>query len=135
MAIISNGTTIADAGAFSASLGAMTHIKTITASNDANASFHHGTSSVVLDSTYPIYIIKFINVHPATNDTKFFFQANGAGETGFNETITSLAAISVSPVCKVNMEGLSSAVAVCLSITPLSGLEINLTSLSVPNCM
>ena len=73
MAFISNGTTILDAGAFTASLGAMTHIKTITASNDANASFHHGTSSVVLDSTYPIYIFKFINVHPATNDTQFFF--------------------------------------------------------------
>ena len=89
MAIISNGTTIADAGAFSANLGSMVHIKTITASNDANVDFNHGTSNVVLDSTYPIYIIKFINVHPATNDTQFFFQANGAGETGFNETITS----------------------------------------------
>ena len=89
MAIISNGTTIADAGAFSANLGSMVHIKTITASNDANVDFNHGTSGVVLDSTYPIYIIKFINVHPATNDTQFFFQANGAGETGFNETITS----------------------------------------------
>ena len=89
MAIISNGTTIADAGAFSASLGAMTHIKTITASNDANASFHHGTSSVVLDSTYPIYIFKFINVHGASNDTVFSFQANAAGASGENETITS----------------------------------------------
>jgi len=89
MAFISNGTTILDAGAFTASLGAMTHIKTITASNDANASFHHGTSSVVLDSTYPIYIFKFINVHPATNDTQFFFQGNAVGASGENETITS----------------------------------------------
>ena len=62
MAIISNATTILDAGAFSVELGNMVHIKTITASNDANASFHHGTSSVVLDSTYPIYIFKFINM-------------------------------------------------------------------------
>ena len=89
MAIISNGTTIADAGSFSASLGAMTHIKTITASNDANVDFEHGTSSVVLDSTYPIYIIKLINIHGASNDTVFSFQANGAGETGFNEAIVS----------------------------------------------
>jgi hypothetical protein len=89
VAIISNAVTIADAGAFSVNLGSMVHIKTITASNDANASFHHGTSSVVLDSTYPIYIIKLINIHGATNDTVFSFQANGAGETGFNETITS----------------------------------------------
>ena len=89
MAIISNGTTIADAGAFSANLGSMVHIKTITVSNAANASFHHGTSSVVLDSTYPIYIFKFINVHPATNDTQFFFQGNAVSASGENETITS----------------------------------------------
>ena len=61
MAFISNGTTMLDAGAFSVSLGAMTHIKTITASNDANVDFEHGSSSVVLDSTYPIYLIKLIN--------------------------------------------------------------------------
>ena len=71
------------------SASSMTLIKTITASNDANVDFEHGSSSVVLDSTYPVYIVKFINVHPVTNDTQFFFQANGAGETGFNETITS----------------------------------------------
>ena len=46
-----------------------------------------------------------------------------------------MVAISVSPVCSVSETGLSSAVAVCFSIRPLSGLEINLTSLSVPNCM
>jgi hypothetical protein len=79
-----------DADGFStAGASSMTLIKTITASNDANVDFEHGSSSVVLDSTYPVYIIKFINVHPVTNDTQFFFQANGAGETGFNETITS----------------------------------------------
>ncbi len=89
MAFISNGTTMLDAGAFSVGLGAMTHIKTITASNDANVDFEHGTSSVVLDSTYPIYLIKLINIHPASNDTQFRFQGNAAGETGFNETITS----------------------------------------------
>ena len=60
MAIISNGTTIADAGAFSSSLGSMVHIKTITAtSGTATVSFVDGTSSVVLDNTYPIYLFKF----------------------------------------------------------------------------
>ena len=54
MAIISNATTIADAGAFSVSLGAMTHIKTLTASSSANLQFVHGSSSVVFDGTYPI---------------------------------------------------------------------------------
>ena len=66
MAIISNGTTIADAGAFSASLGSMVHIKTVTASSSADVTFVHGTSSVVLDGTYPVYLFKLINPHPAT---------------------------------------------------------------------
>ena len=62
MAFISNGTTILDAGAFSASLGAMTFIKNVTVSGASNATILHGTSSVVFDSTYPIYVIKYINV-------------------------------------------------------------------------
>ena len=89
MAFVSNGTTMLDAGSFSVGLGSLTHIKTITASNDANVDFEHGSSSVVLDSTYPIYLIKLINIHPASNDTQFQFQGNAAGETGFNETINS----------------------------------------------
>ena len=51
--------------------GAMTLIKTITASSDSTISFVDGSSDVVLDSTYPIYLFKFINIHPATNDTGF----------------------------------------------------------------
>jgi len=88
MAIISNATTIADAGAFSASLGAMTHIKTLTASNSANLTFVHGASSVVLDSTYPIYMFKYTNAHPVTNDQPFLFQGTTDG-SNFNTTITS----------------------------------------------
>jgi hypothetical protein len=38
MAIISNAVTIADAGAFSVSLGSMVHIKTLTASASATLS-------------------------------------------------------------------------------------------------
>ena len=63
MAIISNAVTIADAGAFSTSLGAMTLIKTLTASSSSTLSFVHGASSVVLDSTYPVYLFKLINIH------------------------------------------------------------------------
>jgi len=88
MAIISNGTTIADAGAFSASLGSMTHIKTLTASSSSTLSFVDGSADVVLDSTYPIYKFEFINIHPATGTTHFSFQANAAGGSGFNETVT-----------------------------------------------
>jgi hypothetical protein len=71
MAIISNAVTIADAGAFSVSLGSMVHIKTLTASASATLSFVHGTADVVLDSTYPIYKFEFINIHPATNNVGF----------------------------------------------------------------
>ena len=71
MAIISNATTIADAGAFSAGQGAMVLIKTITVSSSNTVSFVNGASSVVIDDTYPIYMFKFINIHPANNDVDF----------------------------------------------------------------
>ena len=78
MAVISNATTIADAGTFSVDLGAMVLIKTLTASSSANLAFVNGASSVVLDNTYSTYIFKFINIHPATDDV--FFQFNGSDD-------------------------------------------------------
>jgi hypothetical protein len=69
--------------------GAMTLIKTLTASSSSTLSFVDGSSDVVLDSTYPIYLFKFINIHPATDGTAFSFQGNAAGGSGYNETITS----------------------------------------------
>ena len=89
MAFISNGTTMLDAGAFSVNLGAMTHIKTITASSSGTVQFQDGTSSVVLDNTYPIYLFKFINMHPSVDNHIFEFQGNASGGSGYNETITS----------------------------------------------
>ena len=64
MAIISNAVTIADAGAFSVSLGSLVHIKTLTASASATLTFVGGASSVVLDNTFPIYKFEFIGLHP-----------------------------------------------------------------------
>jgi len=91
VAIISNATTIADAGSFSVSLGAMTFIKELNTSGGAvaNMTFHHGTSSVVLNNTYPIYKFVFNNMHPAGNAVFWTFQANAVDASGFNETITS----------------------------------------------
>jgi hypothetical protein len=54
--------------------GSMTLIKTLTASSSANLSFVDGSSDVVLDNTYPVYLFKFINIHPATNGS--IFQVN-----------------------------------------------------------
>jgi len=47
--------------------GAMTLIKEQTASASATIDFVDGTSDVVLDNTYPIYLFKFINVHASAN--------------------------------------------------------------------
>ena len=67
MGLISNGTTLLDAGSISAAKGALTHIKTLTASSSANLSFVHGSASVVLDGTYKEYIFKFYDIHPSAN--------------------------------------------------------------------
>jgi hypothetical protein len=45
------------------------------------------TSSI--DSTYKLYIFKFINIGPATNNTAFQVQFNAASQSGYNEVITS----------------------------------------------
>jgi len=58
-----------DADGFTtAAEGSMVLIKTVTASSDSTISFVDGTSDVVLDNTYPIYLFKFINIHPASDD-------------------------------------------------------------------
>ena len=68
MGVISNGTTLLDAGALDSGVatGAMTLLSTVTASSSANISFASG-----IDSTYKEYIFKFIDVHPATNSVHF----------------------------------------------------------------
>jgi len=90
MAIVSNGTTMADAGAFSVSLGSMVLIKTLTASTSANLSFVNGASSVVLDSTYPIYVFKFLNIHPATDNVQFRHNASTDAGSNYNLNKTSI---------------------------------------------
>ena len=88
MAIISNGTTIANAGAFSVNLGSQVLIKTITASSDSTISFVDGASSVVFDNTYPIYVFKFINIHPATDGADLTFNGSTDGGSNYNTTKT-----------------------------------------------
>jgi len=70
--------------------GTWVKIKTLTSDgSDDTMSFVDGTSDVVLDSTYPVYCFKFINIHPETDCVYFTFQGNAAGGSGYNETITS----------------------------------------------
>ena len=66
--------------------GAMTLIKEQTASSSSTISFVDGTSDVVLDSTYPIYLFKFINIHPETDDV--YFQMNLSIDSGSNYNVT-----------------------------------------------
>jgi len=70
-------------------LGALTHIKTLTASSSATLSFVDGTDGVVLDSTYPIYRFEFINCHPATDSVNFTFNLSTDGGSNYNVTKTS----------------------------------------------
>ena len=72
MAVISNGTTLIDAGAIDSGIakGAMTLISTLTADNSASTlTFASG-----ITSTYDEYQFKFINMHCAANDG--YFQVN-----------------------------------------------------------
>ena len=86
MGVISNGTTLLDAGAIDSGVptGAMTLIKTLTASGSSTLSFVHGASSVVLDGTYKEYIFKFINIHPSGTNR---FQFNGSIDAGSNYNV------------------------------------------------
>ena len=77
----------ADADGFTTASGSsMILIKTLTASSSGTLSFVDGASSVVLDSTYPVYMFKFINIHPATNNQDFTF--NMSADTGSNYNVT-----------------------------------------------
>jgi hypothetical protein len=64
--------------------GVWTLIKTLTASSSSTLSFVHGSSDVVLDSTYPIYVFKFINMHPSAH---IEFAFNASIDTGSNYNV------------------------------------------------
>ena len=66
----------------------MVLIKEQTASSSSTVDFVDGTSDVVLDSTYPIYLFKFINMHPATDDVFFGHQGDVDGATTYGQTCT-----------------------------------------------
>ena len=70
--------------------GALTHIKTLTASSSSTLSFVNGSSDVVLDSTYPIYVFKFYDIHPATNNVGFSVNFRDGG-TDYDATKTTTA--------------------------------------------
>ena len=74
--------------------GNITLIKTITASSDSTISFVDGSSDVVLDNTYPIYLFKLINIHPGTDNVhlQVNFSTNSGSNYNVTKTSTSFAA-------------------------------------------
>jgi hypothetical protein len=64
--------------------GSMTLLQTQTASSSSTIDF---TSNI--DSTYDVYVFKFIDIHPDTADASFTFQADTGTNTSYNQTITS----------------------------------------------
>jgi hypothetical protein len=71
--------------------GALTLIKSVTASASATISFVDGTDGVVLDGTYSSYIFKFIDIHPETDDTHLQFNFSTDGGSNYNVTKTTTA--------------------------------------------
>ena len=59
--------------------GKMTLIKEQTTSSSASISFVDGSGGVVFDNTYPIYLFKWINAHPATDDSRLEIQGTTDG--------------------------------------------------------
>jgi len=59
-------------------------LSTQTASGDSTLDFTDG-----ITSTYGEYIFRFYNINVDTDGATFGFQANGAGESDYDETITS----------------------------------------------
>ena len=86
MGVISNGTTLLDAGALDSGVatGAMTLLSTATASSSATIDFTSG-----IDSTYKEYIFQFIDIHHANGSADFQFQVDTGTNTSYNQTITS----------------------------------------------
>jgi predicted NAD/FAD-binding protein len=92
MGLISNGTTIFDAGAMSSGFGgSMTFIKKLTASSSGTLSFVDGASSVVLDNTYKEYLFTFNNMHPQTDNVDFMFNLSVDSGSNYNVAKTSTA--------------------------------------------
>lgn len=65
---------------------ALTKISEQTASGDPTIEFEAG-----IDSTYKLYIFKYINIHPATDAQNFGFQGNASGQSDYDEYMTTTA--------------------------------------------
>jgi len=85
MAVVSGGTTLIDNGALDAGVptGSLILLSTQTASASASIEFTSG-----IDSTYDVYVFKFYNIHLASDDSTFTFQASTDGGSSYGITTT-----------------------------------------------
>ena len=83
-----NNRSIANISAIPGAAKSLTLIKTVTASSSSTVSFVNGSSDVVLDNTYPIYLITVINAHRSTTSSEQTFTFNLSADTGSNYNVT-----------------------------------------------
>jgi hypothetical protein len=83
-----NNRSIANVTALPGAAKSLIHIKTLTASSSSTLSFVDGSSDVVLDSTYPIYVFKFINIHTSQDNTQLQFNCSSDSGSNYNVTKT-----------------------------------------------
>ena len=62
---------------------------TLLTTNTITSSVASSTFTSGIDGTYKLYLFKFFDCHPATNNVQWGFQGNVAGQSGYNEVITS----------------------------------------------
>jgi hypothetical protein len=86
MAVVSGGTTLIDNGALDGAVptGKLILLSTQTASNSSEITFTSG-----IDSTYDVYMFKFINIQSGDENGDFAFQVDTGTNTNYNQTITS----------------------------------------------
>ena len=85
MGLISNGTTVFDAGTMASGFGgSMVFMKKLTASSSATLSFVHGSGGVDF-STYKEYMFTFKNIHAESAVNSFNF--NGSIDAGSNYNV------------------------------------------------
>ena len=86
MGLISNGTTLLDAGAIDSGVptGSMVLLSISTASSSSTIDITSG-----IDSTYKVYVFKFIDIHQSNDGADFQFQVDTGTNTNYNQTITS----------------------------------------------
>ena len=82
MAVISGGTTLINNGALDSGVatGKLILLSTATASNSSSLSF----TSSVLTSTYDSYVIKFLNIHPASDSQNMRFNLSTDNGSNYN---------------------------------------------------